>query len=349
MSSEPPSQPWTDQIAQWHNEILALNHLSGSALYSKLTELAATNPALLIAYAMSHKISREDRLKLDILSQMDFTIWACDKELNIKLWEGSCPKVYQVSKEDALNKNYLQLFVDPLEQAQSKEDTLEIIETGTPQPFRYCDDVDGRGFPIQVITQCCRVYDDDGSPLQAEMAINMNYKKLIHDSEEFLKQQLREKEEIEEARSEMLSLVDSCRKRLLETADSRSNYFLSIGVTSDGTGRGNTYPLARKAAERIIEIRRDFNAFFQETKAKIKTESCFCDILNYEVASENLEAEYSFRSTPQNQGHEHSFNCLFRHNKKITVQWREYIELQEVDFQSKMAGVDLMMFSEGNE
>ncbi len=294
---------------------------------------------LLTKFVMSQRVSREERLKLDILEQMDFTIWACDKELNIKLWEGSCPKVYQITKDEALGHNYLKLFVEPVERRQSKEDTLRIIRTGTPQPFRYCDDVDGRGFPIQVITQCCRVYDDDNEPLQAEMAVNMNYDKLVRESKEFVREKKREQEEIEEARNELIDVIDTCRMRLIKAADMRINYFLSIVIGADNDGhqiKNAPRDLANKAAKRVIDIKSDINNEFFGQKQKVKETECFCDTRNNDSFEKNDEYTFDKKS-----GSVHSFDCIFRHNRKNIIEWRKYIERKEIDFLGQISKVDL--------
>ena len=239
-------------------------------------ELSLLDKDELVSYLLylreKRAFRREDRLKLQILDQVDFTIWACNDKFEIKLWEGTCEKIYQKRKEEALGQNYLKLFVTPIERYQSKIDCENIINTGQPQPFRLCDDEDGRGCPIQIITQCCRIKDDDGQPLQAEMAINVNYEKLKHENQEFVDARNRENYEIEQTRTEMLSALESCRFRLIESADRRSSYFINIR-SSDG----RPYRYALEAIKKIIAIRSEFTQYYQNKKEKIKTVDCACD------------------------------------------------------------------------
>lgn len=279
----------------------------------------------LLCLRKNRAFRREDRLKLQILDQVDFTIWACDSKFEIKLWEGTCEKIYQKKREDALGQNYLKLFVTPIERYQSKIDCEKIIKTGEPQPFRLCDDEDGRGFPVQIITQCCRIRDDDGQPLQAEMALNVNYEKLKRESQIFVDARNRENNEIEQTRMEMLSSLESCRLRLIESADRRSSYFINIKASQTGT-----YTYALDAMKKIIAIRREFTEYYQRIKAKIQTVDCDCD--------------YGANVDDDN----HSFNCCFRTNRKKLIMLQEEFEKKEVEYQLKLASVELDWAGESN-
>ena len=281
-------------------------------------------------------INRKDRLKLQILDQMDFTIWACDKDFNIRLWEGSCQSIYGKSEEQVIGTNYLEQFVSPLEQHQSKIDTLHILETGEKQACRYCDDEDSRGFPIQVITQCCRVYDDPvigkdkGDALQAEMALNMNYERLVQESKIFIAKQEKEEQDIEQARSECRKVLEICKERVLKTADARANEFYNIATITASKNSHETSRKALNAVERLIIIRKEFNKFYLSNLRKLKTTGCTCDTCGKE---ESNPQKYTFAN--------HSFNCVFRHNRPYLIKWQEDIESEEVKFQFRLSEVVL--------
>lgn len=312
-----------------------------SNVVEELKKLTTDELIQYILYLRSARaFKREDRLKLQILDNVDFTIWACDRDLNVKLWEGSCEKVYSIPKSEAISKNYLSLIVDPLERHQSKEDTLAIIDTGEPQHFRLCDDADGRGFPIQVITQCCRIEDDeeillhDGTTnryLQAEMAINMNYNNLLHESKQFIKVQNDFKAEVAKARKECLDVLEKCKNRILEAADERINQYYHICV------EGKTYSTALKAIENIIDCRSNFLLEYQEELQRIKKEECFCDLTSDSYSTN----EYTFAN-------KHSFNCVFRHNRKEIIEWRAGIERKEIQYQMSLASIQLSDPAEKN-
>ena len=275
----------------------------------------------------AHIVNREEWLMLEILKQMDFTIWACDRELKIQLWEGSCEKIYGKKREEAIGQNYLDMFVAPLEQYQSKKDALHIIDTGEPQGMRYCEDVDSRGFPIQVITQCCRIIEKkDGKeiPLQAEMAINANIEKLIRESEEFISIQKTEQKEIERSREDCISKLEACKKRILEAAEKRSDHFYSF-MTNPPTVKA-----AIAAVEALISIRNDFSDFYQEELKKLRSTACPCDLASQ---------DYDVRDYTLENGH--TFNCVFRKNNRAISAWTNKIDLKEIEYLTKVADVKL--------
>ena len=58
-----------------------------------------------VAELESRVTSREDQLLLEIIKnpRWPFTIWACDKEFKIVLWNHACEEVYEVQKEALKN------------------------------------------------------------------------------------------------------------------------------------------------------------------------------------------------------------------------------------------------------
>jgi PAS domain S-box-containing protein len=119
-------------------------------------------------------ISREDRLKLLILDQAPFTMWACNRNFEIVLWAGSAPQIYERAKEEALGKNYLQLFVDPPEREQSEIDCLKIIDLNYVQKNFLAYDDAKDGTRRTMLTNCFRIFDKDrGEYLQAEVALEV--------------------------------------------------------------------------------------------------------------------------------------------------------------------------------
>ena len=274
-----------------------------------------------------HLVNREEWLMLEILKKMDFTIWACDRNLTIQLWEGSCEKIYGKKKDVAIGENYLEMFVSPLEQYQSKKDTLQIIDTGVPQGMRYCEDVDSRGFPIQVITQCCQITEiKDGKEikLQAEMAINANIEKLIRESKEFISIQKKERKEIEQLREECISKLEACKRRVLEAAESQSDHFYSFMANQP------TVNAAIAAVEELIEIRDRFTNWYQEELNNIRSAVCPCDLSSqkYEIC------DYTFEN-------KHTFDCVFRNNRREISDWINRVATQEIRFLKSIADVKL--------
>jgi len=283
--------------------------------------------AQLIEYILFLKEHRafknEDRLKLQILDWVDFTIWACDKNHKIVLWDGKCEQNYKISKNEAIGKNYLYLIVKDIERRQSEIDCDKIINTGEPQHFRLCEDEDSRGMPLQIITQCCRIYNDDDEPLQAEMAIYIDFDKLKRESDEFLEKEKRENDEIEAASYELISACNNIMERLATKADEKMNYFLGI-QTPDRTSPTS----AIKAMTKISEIRRSYTEYFRNQREYFKTNVVGCE------AQENFTGN-------------HSFEYDYRINKHVFIEHRKQLDQMEIEFLNKL--FDIAIESVGSD
>ena len=120
-------------------------------------------------------INREDQLKLAILKQVPFSMWACDKNFNIKLWTCNCENIYEISKDDAIDENYLDLFVDNFERDQSKIDCLRVINKDYNQHNFLAYDKNENDDHILLLTNCFRIYDEvNDEYLQAEVALDIS-------------------------------------------------------------------------------------------------------------------------------------------------------------------------------
>lgn len=123
----------------------------------------------------SRALTREDRLKLSILDRSPFTIWACDKDFNIQLWAGACGRNYGYSADEAIGKNYLELFVDDHEKDQSCGDCIAIIEKDKVFSNFLASDIAEDGSTRLMLTNCFRIYDEDTQQwLQAEIGLEIS-------------------------------------------------------------------------------------------------------------------------------------------------------------------------------
>jgi len=117
----------------------------------------------------------EDQMKLTILDNSPFTIWASDRNCKITLWEGQCEALYGYSREFALGKDYVSLFVAPDEQLAARRDQLSIIDYGTIF-HNIANDQAKNGNTLQLVTNCFRIKDPrSGQFWNAEMGLIIDY------------------------------------------------------------------------------------------------------------------------------------------------------------------------------
>jgi len=120
--------------------------------------------------------SPEDTLKLGILDGSPFTIWACDRDFKIVLWNKKCEQTYGHTKDEALGKNFLELFVDAPERGAARNDCLEIIDHGIRCENCLAYDNHKRDGQRTMLTNCFRIWDERTNQyLQAEIGLHIDF------------------------------------------------------------------------------------------------------------------------------------------------------------------------------
>lgn len=118
---------------------------------------------------------RVDMLKLKILDQIPFTMWACDRDFKIILWTCDTERIYGHNEMEAIGKNYLELFVDQYEREQSKIDCIKIIEGNLVQKNFIATDHSKDGRRPMLATNCFRIWDEETQDyLQAEVSLDIS-------------------------------------------------------------------------------------------------------------------------------------------------------------------------------
>lgn len=117
----------------------------------------------------------EDRLKLAILDESPFTIWASDRNCAITLWEGRCETLYGYSRDYAIGKDYVDLFVAPDEQPAARRDQISIIDDAAIF-HNIANDKAKAGNTLPLLTNCFRIKDPrTGEYWNAEMGLIIDY------------------------------------------------------------------------------------------------------------------------------------------------------------------------------
>lgn len=116
----------------------------------------------------------EDRMKLAIIDEAPFTIWANDRDCKIRFWSGRCEKVYGYNEAYVIGKDFVDLFVSKDEKLKARIDCRDIIDNGTPFNNIANDETFDK-IPVTLQTNCFKIKDvDSGVFLSAEIGVVTN-------------------------------------------------------------------------------------------------------------------------------------------------------------------------------
>lgn len=168
----------------------------------------------LIAYIKEMKSKRafeyEDQMKLEILDNSPFTVWASDRNCIIKLWMGQCESLYGFSSEEALNKDYVDLFVANDEKVAARRDQIEIIDNGKIF-HNIANDIGKNGNTLQLITNCRRIKDiKSGEYWNAEIGVIIDY---LEEEKIQLKSRINESQKIKSYGAQFAEEISQAKER----------------------------------------------------------------------------------------------------------------------------------------
>jgi PAS domain S-box-containing protein len=114
------------------------------------------------------------RLAESLFRESHVSIWACDADYRIVLWNNGAAETYGRTADSVIGKRYDELFIDEAERQQSLEDCRAIIENGTRYENFLATDHDARGNERQMLTNCYRITDPlTGQHYQAEIGVEI--------------------------------------------------------------------------------------------------------------------------------------------------------------------------------
>lgn len=168
----------------------------------------------LIAYINEIQSKRaftyEDQMKLEILDNSPFTVWASDRNCIIKLWMGQCETLYGFSCEEALGKDYVDLFVANDEKVAARRDQIDIIDNGKSF-HNIANDVGKNGNTLQLITNCRRIKDlKSGEYWNAEIGVIIDY---LEEEKNQLKSRIYESQRIKSYETQFAEDVNQAKER----------------------------------------------------------------------------------------------------------------------------------------
>lgn len=117
----------------------------------------------------------EDQMKLAFIDSSPFTLWASDRNCKIKFWSGKCERLYGYTKEEVIEKDFVDLFVASDEQKAAREDQISIIDDGAIF-HNIANDVGKSGNTLRLLTNCWRLKDPKtGEFWNAEMGLIIDF------------------------------------------------------------------------------------------------------------------------------------------------------------------------------
>lgn len=118
----------------------------------------------------SSSLSAEAALKLAIFDRLPMPIWACDRECRIVYWNGGAERLYGYRSDEAMGRDFVELFVNPPERLKARLDCVDIIENDR-NIRNMADDIDKYGTTRRLVTQCFALYNVGGHDgIQVELS-----------------------------------------------------------------------------------------------------------------------------------------------------------------------------------
>lgn len=236
----------------------------------------------------------EDRMKLAILDQSPFTIWASDRNCKIKLWTGRCEELYGYTHETALGRDYVDLFVAPDEQRAARIDCVDIIDNGTI--FHNLANDTGRNGKIELLTNCFRVKDViTGEYLQAEMGLIISF---LEQERDRLTKIINESKKIELIINALLCDVN--KKKELYNSKRKNMYNMFLSAEKKAIREKKRTQFKKKASplfSQIDHLQSNFSRTILEIQDKIRlcttSEACESVIEEYDQYCNEIDLRFN--------------------------------------------------------
>lgn len=124
-----------------------------------------------------------------LIENANISIWACNRDFEIVLWNKGAEQIYGYTKEEALGKNYLILFVDAPERLESERSCLETIEHGHIQRNSLAFDHSKFGRKCHMLTNCFPIRNPETDEIyQAEIGVEISDLRLKEDEHHSLRE-----------------------------------------------------------------------------------------------------------------------------------------------------------------
>lgn len=233
--------------------------------------------------------SYEDQMKLLILDQSPFTIWASDRNCIIKFWEGQCEHHYGYTRDEAIGKDFVDLFVDEHEAQTAREDQINIIDNGAVY-HNIANDHGKEGNNLYLITNCRRIRDiKTGEIWNAEMGLTIDY---LKDEMNRLEQIVAESKRVEQYVSQLKESFKKTQENFINRKTSFRSSITECERLAIGCGkRKDVEEDLSNARKRVTDIDKELKTLVEKFCKKLDECKTYdkCEQTKSDFACESTE------------------------------------------------------------
>jgi PAS domain S-box-containing protein len=169
------------------------------------------------------------RLIEQFFERAHVSMWACDSDFKVVLWNKGAEEIYGRAAEDMIGQVFFEVFVDEAERDDAEQDTRRIIEYGETFRNFLAFDKGSDGRNRQMLTNCFRVIDPETKlRYQAEIAIEISDLEMKRNEHRTLRElsiarQAELRHAIQRNRDNLLTRIDRIRQEVDSTYRSISH------------------------------------------------------------------------------------------------------------------------------
>ena len=216
----------------------------------------------------------EDQIKLAILDNSPFSIWASDHDCKITLWTGQCENMYGYKASEMIGQNYLDMFVADDEKPTAAKDHLSIVDDGKPFHNLARDKHLDGSHPL-ILTNCFRIRDPkSGNFWYAEMGLNVEF---FDDELRKYNEMVTTSQRIRESRHNLETYAEQFKEQISDRKKSLIESLLYGAACARKIGRVNDYSIKmRDFVKRLEAVIDEIDHVATNDNTKITS----CDVLN---------------------------------------------------------------------
>jgi PAS domain S-box-containing protein len=232
----------------------------------------------------------ENRLAVELCMQSHVSVWACDAEFRIVLWNRGAEDIYGYPAEAVIGKRYLELFIDEDERDNSEQNTRRVITTGIRIKNLLGYDRDPAGKVRQMLINCFRITDlETGERYLVEIGIEISDLELRKDEHRTLREsgiarRAARRSELQRRRDEIVFRIGRLRDELIYVRGQALRDLEAFAHASHGKTRADAEAIQQRESARIATEFRNVELELQNIKLRAETAATEAGIQEAEQA-----------------------------------------------------------------